>query len=445
MVKRLNSKGLRFKEAFDAFLAQDRDDGADVSAVVRDIISAVRTDGLAAVQRYTKEFDGFELTDENIAISAEEIDRAEAACEPEDLAALDFAAARIRSYHEKQLPSDVRYTDDAGVTLGWRWTCVDAAGLYAPGGRAAYPSSVLMNAIPAKVAGVGRLAMATPTPAREGAQTINRPHSRPGGEMNPLVLAAAKRAGIDEIYRIGGAQSIAALAFGAGPIAPVDVIAGPGNAYVAEAKRQVFGHVGIDSVAGPSEILVVADGENDPSWIAADLLSQAEHDPSSQSVLITDDAGFADRVSAAVDEQLAASPRRKVAEAAWNNNSAIIVVASLEDAPALVDRIAPEHLELAVDDPEILLAKVRHAGAIFLGRHTPEAVGDYVAGPDHVLPTAQAARYASGLSVMDFMKRTSIICCDEAALQKIGPAAARLADAEGLPSHAKSVRVRLKD
>jgi histidinol dehydrogenase len=430
MVKRMNSVDAGFKQAFDAFIAQDREGGADVAAVVRDIIAAVRADGLAAVKTYTQKFDGFALTDDNLAVSADEIDRAEAACDADDLAALDFAAARIRSYHERQMPSDERYTDDMGVTLGWRWTCVDAAGLYAPGGRAAYPSSVLMNAIPAKVAGVRRLAMATPAP---------------NGEMSPLVLAAAKRAGIDEIYRIGGAQGIAALAFGAGAIAPVDVIVGPGNAYVAEAKRQVFGYVGIDSVAGPSEILVVADAKNDPAWIAADLLSQAEHDPSSQSVLITDDGGFADKVSAMVDEQLAASPRKQIAEAAWNNNSAIIVVSSLVYAPALVDRIAPEHLELAVGDPETLLANVRHAGAIFLGRHTPEAVGDYVAGPDHVLPTARAARYASGLSVMDFMKRTSIIGCDAAALVKIGPAAARLADAEGLPSHAKSVRVRLKE
>jgi histidinol dehydrogenase len=429
MVKRMNSADAGFKEAFDAFIAQDREVGADVAAVVRDIIKAVRADGLTALKTYTQKFDGFALTDDNIAVSAEEIDRAEAACDADDLAALDFAATRIRSYHERQMPRDERYIDDMGVTLGWRWTCVDAAGLYAPGGRAAYPSSVLMNAIPAKVAGVGRLAMATPAPK---------------GEMNPLVLAAAKRAGIDEIYRIGGAQGIAALAFGAGAIAPVDVIVGPGNAYVAEAKRQVFGHVGIDSVAGPSEILVVADAKNNPEWIAADLLSQAEHDPSSQSILITDDGGFADKVSAMVDEQLAASPRKQIAEAAWNNNSAIIVVSSLVYAPALVDRIAPEHLELAVDDPETLLANVRHAGAIFLGRLTPEAVGDYVAGPDHVLPTARAARYASGLSVMDFMKRTSIIGCDAAALAKIGPAAARLADAEGLASHAKSVRVRLK-
>jgi histidinol dehydrogenase len=434
MAKRMNSVDAGFKQAFDAFIAQDREGGADVAAVVRDIIAAVRADGLAAVKTYTRKFDGFELTDAAIRVSAEEIDRAEAVCDADDLAALDFAAARIRSYHERQMPRDERYTDDMGVTLGWRWTCVDAAGLYAPGGRAAYPSSVLMNAIPAKVAGVARLAMATPVPG-----------NAPNGEMNPLVLAAAKRAGIDEIYRIGGAQGIAALAFGAGAIASVDVIVGPGNAYVAEAKRQVFGHVGIDSVAGPSEILVVADGKNNPEWIAADLLSQAEHDPSSQSVLITDDRGFADKVSAAVDEQLTTSPRREIAEAAWNNNSAIIVVSSFVYAPALVDCIAPEHLELAVDDPETMLAKVRHAGAVFLGRLTPEAVGDYVAGPDHVLPTARAARYASGLSVMDFMKRTSIIGCDAAALAKIGPAAARLADAEGLASHAKSVRVRLKE
>ncbi len=430
MVLRLDNASSDFVTAFDAFIAKDRDDGADVSTVVCDVIANVRELGITAVNEFTAKFDGFSLTDENLRVAPDEIDRAEAACDADDLKALDFAARRIRAYHERQLPADERYTDDQGVMLGWRWTSVDAAGLYAPGGRAAYPSSVLMNAIPAKVAGVARLAMVTPAPK---------------GEMNPLVLAAAKRAGIDEIYRIGGAQAIAALAYGAGPIAPVDVIVGPGNAYVAEAKRQVFGTVGIDSVAGPSEILVVADGKNDPKWIAADLLSQAEHDPSSQSVLITNDAAFADKVAEAVREQLGASPRREIAEAAWNDNSAIIIVASLDDASALVDKIAPEHLELAIDDPESMLEKVRHAGAIFLGRHTPEAVGDYVAGPDHVLPTARAARYASGLSVLDFMKCTSIIGCDEAALKNIGPQAARLADAEGLPSHAKSVRVRLKE
>ncbi|PQA86774.1 histidinol dehydrogenase [Hyphococcus luteus] len=429
MAQRLDSSDSGFAAAFDAFIAKDRDGGADVSAVVRDVIADIRKDGMDALKSYTSKFDGFELGEDNLRVTAAEIDKAEAECDKDDLKALDFAAARIRAYHEKQIPSDVRYKDDDGVTLGWRWTAVDAAGLYAPGGRAAYPSSVLMNAIPAKVAGVSRLAMVTPAP---------------GGDMNPLVLAAAKRAGIDEIYRIGGAQAVAALAYGAGPIAPVDVIVGPGNAYVAEAKRQVFGQVGIDSVAGPSEILVVSDGKSDPNWIAADLLSQAEHDPSSQSVLITDDAGFADRVEEAVRSQLAESPRREIAEAAWNDNSAIIIVSSLEEAPALVDRIAPEHLELAVDDPDALLNKVRHAGAIFLGRHAPEAIGDYVAGPDHVLPTARAARYASGLSVLDFMKRSSIIGCDETALSKLGPEAARLADAEGLPAHAKSVRVRLK-
>lgn len=430
MVRRLNTTDADFAAEFGAFLAKDRDGGADVSAVVREVIAAVRAKGFDALKTYTAKFDGFELTDASLRVTAAEIDAAEASCDQDDLAALDYAAKRIRSYHEKQIPSDVRYTDDEGVTLGWRWTAVDAAGLYAPGGRAAYPSSVLMNAIPARVAGVSRLAMATPAP---------------NGEMNPLVLAAAKRAGIDEVYRIGGAQAVAALAYGAGPIKPVDVIVGPGNAYVAEAKRQVFGTVGIDSVAGPSEILVVSDGKSDANWIAADLLSQAEHDPSSQSVLITDDAAFADKVEQAVKAQLTESPRRAIAEAAWTENSAIIVVGSLAEAPAIVDAIAPEHLELAVDDPEALLNKVRHAGAIFLGRHAPEAIGDYVAGPDHVLPTARAARYASGLSVLDFMKRTSIIGCDETALAKIGPQAVRLADAEGLPSHAKSVRVRLKD
>lgn len=430
MAQRLNTADAGFAAAFDAFLAKDRDGGADVSAVVREVIAEVRAKGLDALKVYTSKFDKFDLTDASLQVTLAEIDAAEASCDKDDLAALDYAAKRIRAYHERQIPSDVRYTDDEGVTLGWRWTAVDAAGLYAPGGRAAYPSSVLMNAIPAKVAGVARLAMVTPAP---------------NGEMNPLVLAAAKRAGIDEVYRIGGAQAVAALAYGAGPISPVDVIVGPGNAYVAEAKRQVFGQVGIDSVAGPSEILVVSDGKSDPNWIAADLLSQAEHDPSSQSVLITDDAAFADRVEAAVKAQLAENPRRKIAEAAWTENSAIIIVSSLAAAPALVDRIAPEHLELAVDDPEALLNTVRHAGAIFLGRHAPEAIGDYVAGPDHVLPTARAARYASGLSVLDFMKRTSIIGCDEKAVAKLGPAAARLADAEGLPAHAKSVRARLKD
>lgn len=430
MARRFRSSDNSFDAVFAAFVEEQRDAGDDVADAVRAIIAAVRKEGFGAVARYTKDFDRLDLTEETAAVSAREIDAAEALCDAEDLAALDLAAARIRSYHEKQMPQDMRYTDDTGVELGWRWTSVDAAGLYAPGGRAAYPSSVLMNAIPAKVAGVSRLAMVTPAP---------------DGEMNPLVLAAAKRAGIDAVYRIGGAQAVAALAFGAAPIQPVDVIVGPGNAYVAEAKRQVFGRVGIDAVAGPSEILVVADAKNDPDWIAADLLSQAEHDPSSQSILITDDEAFADRVAARVDAQVAASPRRAVADAAWRDNSAIIVVDNFDAAPALVDALAPEHLELAVDDPDALAAKIRHAGAIFLGRHTPEAVGDYIAGPDHVLPTARTARFASGLSVMNFLKRTSLIGCDERALRAVGPAGARLADAEGLPSHAASIRLRLGD
>ena len=429
MARRLNTTDASFDTDFDAFLALDRDGGADVTAAVATIVAAVRAEGFGAVQSYTKTFDKFDIDAQSVCVDADEADRMAATCDPDDIAALEFAAARIRTYHEKQIPQDMRYKDEAGVTLGWRWTSVDAAGLYAPGGRAAYPSSVLMNAIPAQVAGVKRLVMTTPTP---------------NGEANPLVFAAARIAGVEEIYRIGGAQAIAALAYGAGPIAPVDVIVGPGNAYVAEAKRQVFGRVGIDSVAGPSEILVVADNKNDPAWIAADLLSQAEHDPSSQSILITDDAAFADAVAVAVDDQLKMSARAEIAGAAWRENSAIIVVSNLDACAPLVDAIAPEHLELAVDDPEALLAKIRHAGAVFLGRYTPEATGDYVAGPDHVLPTARAARYASGLSVMDFLKRTSIIGCDERALAQIGPAAARLADAEGLPSHAQSIRVRLK-
>ena len=418
-----------FETAFQTFVQKSRDSDEDVSGAVAGVIADVRKRGVEAVIDYTRRFDGFTPTPETILVTSAEIEAAEAACEADLLEALSFAAKRITAYHEKQRPEDLSYTDDVGVSLGWRWTPVDAAGLYAPGGRAAYPSSVLMNAVPAKVAGVKRLGMVTPTP---------------GGEINPAVLAAAKIAGVDEIYRIGGAQAVAALAFGAHPIDPVDVIVGPGNAYVAEAKRQVFGHVGIDSVAGPSEILVVADGKNNPAWIAADLLSQAEHDPSSQSILITDDADFADRVAVEAAEQITASPRREVTQAAWDNNSAIIVVADLvSEAPPLVDRIAPEHLELAVDDPQAMAAHIRHAGAIFLGRHTPEAVGDYVAGPDHVLPTGGGARFASGLSVLDFMKRTSIIGCDPGSLAAIGPSAARLADAEGLPAHAHSIRVRL--
>ncbi len=428
MAKRFTTNETDFEAAFGAFVAKNRSGEESVAGDVAAIIAEIRSRGFSALADFTQRFDRFAPTEKTVQIAPEEIEEAERSCEPDVIDALRFAADRIRSFHERQKPENHFYTDQKGVRLGWRWTPVDAAGLYAPGGRAAYPSSVLMNAIPAKVAGARRLAMATPTP---------------GGEIKPAVLAAARIAGVDEIYRIGGAQAIAALAFGAGPVAPVDVIVGPGNAYVAEAKRQVFGHVGVDSVAGPSEILVVADAQNDPEWIAADLLSQAEHDPSSQSVLITDDADFADAVAACAQRQIDASPRAAITRAAWENNSCIVVVSGLGEAPRIVDLVAPEHLELAVADPDALVADIRHAGAIFLGRHTPEAVGDYVAGPDHVLPTAGGARFASGLSVLDFMKRTSLIGCDAASLARIGPAAARLADAEGLPAHAQSVRLRL--
>ena len=342
--------------------------------------------------------------------------------------ALELAAARITAYHREQRPADRDGVDAAGVRLGARWRAVDAAGLYVPGGRAAYPSTVLMNALPARVAGVERVVMTVPTP---------------GGEANPLVLAAAELAGVDEVWRIGGAQAIAALAFGTGRIAAVDVVVGPGNAWVAEAKRQLYGVVGIDMVAGPSEIVVVADGANDPDWIAADLLSQAEHDPTAQSILFTDDAPFADAVTQAVERQMDRLATGATARTAWERNGAVIVVRDLDASAALVDRLAPEHLELAVADPEPLFARVRHAGSIFLGRHTPEAVGDYVAGPNHVLPTGRRARFASGLSVTDFMKRTSFIACDPHSLRAIGPAAAALAHAEGLPAHAASIEVRL--
>jgi histidinol dehydrogenase len=353
---------------------------------------------------------------------------AEAQCPAETLKALDVAARRIEDYHRRQIPKDETYTDDIGAKLGWRWTALDSVGLYVPGGTASYPSSVLMNAIPARVAGVARIVMVTPAS---------------GGKLNPLVLAAAKRAGIAEIYRIGGAQAVAALAYGTQTIAPVDKIVGPGNAYVAAAKREVFGIVGIDSIAGPSEILVIADAANDPDWIAADLLSQAEHDASSQIILITDDAAFADKVSAAVDRALATLPRKAIASTSWKDFGGIVVVAKLEDGCELANRIAPEHLELAVENPEALLKRVRHAGAIFLGRNTPEAMGDYIAGPNHVLPTARTARFSSGLSVLDFVKRTTLLSLSREAINEIGPAAVALAEAEGLDAHASSVAARL--
>jgi len=429
MARIVMTQAADFEAAINTLLSLKRESAADVDEAVAAIVRAVRKDGDGALIELTRRFDGHEIDAQNLRIDQAEIEAAEDDCEPALLDALDLAARRIAAFHQRQLPADERYTDDTGTELGWRWTPVDAAGLYVPGGLAAYPSSVLMNAIPARVAGVGRLVMTVPTPR---------------GQVNPLVLAAAKRAGVDEVYRIGGAQAIAAMAYGTQTLSPVDVIVGPGNAYVAAAKRQVFGRVGIDSVAGPSEIMVVADARNDPAWIAADLLSQAEHDPSSQSILITDDRKFAEAVLVAAEEQIAQSPRRDITRAAWDDNSAVIVTESIEAAPAIINRFAPEHLELAVDEPEALLPAIRHAGAIFLGRHTPEAIGDYVAGPDHVLPTAQAARYASGLSVLDFMKRTTLTRCTPASLRAIGPAAARLADAEGLPAHARSVRIRLE-
>ena len=425
----LDTRDAGFADAFTFLVDGRREAAADVARDVATIIRAVRDDGEAAIRAFTQKLDRHDLSETGWRIEPATCAAAYDALDPQLRDALDLAATRIRAYHERQKPTDTDYVDEAGVRLGARWRGVDAAGIYVPGGRAAYPSSLLMNAIPAKVAGVERLVMVTPTP---------------DGEINPLVLAAAHLAGVDEVWRIGGAQAIAALAYGAGRIAPVDVVTGPGNAWVAEAKRQVYGVVGIDMVAGPSEIVVVADARNDPQWTAADLLSQAEHDTTTQSILFTDDADYARRVAQAVDEELAILPTATVARAAWDANGAIIVVESLEAACPLVDRLAPEHLQLAVDDPQSLFDKVRHAGSVFLGRHTPEAIGDYVAGPNHVLPTGRRARFASGLSVLDFMKRTSFLGLDEAALAKLGPATVALAHAEGLPAHARSVALRLR-
>lgn len=428
MATRLDARDPDFESAFRRLLKANRETGVDVDDAVRAILSDVRERGDAAVIDYTSKFDQFDLTPETLAFSADDIAGAREQCSSDVLDALEIAVARITDYHQRQVPDDLDYTDDAGVRLGYRWTPLQAAGLYVPGGTAAYPSSVLMNALPAKIAGVERLAMVVPTP---------------NGEINPLVLAAAAIAGIDEIYRIGGAQAIGALAYGTETIACVDKIVGPGNAYVAAAKRQVFGAVGIDMVAGPSEILVLADGANDPAWTAADLISQAEHDTAAQSILITDDAGFADAVQTAIDGLLDTLPRAEIAAASWRDFGAMIVIGDLADAIPLIDRIAPEHLEIATDDPDALAAQVRNAGAIFLGRYAPEALGDYVAGPNHVLPTARSARFSSGLGVLDFFKRTSIIGCDADALAKIGPAAVSLATAEGLDAHGLSVKIRL--
>ena len=419
-----------FEQTFRAIVDDRRDGDADIAGRVSAILKDVRSNGDAVLARLTKQFDDYSLaSDDDWTVSAETCQQAFEGLEPALRDALVTAADRIRAYHEAQLPKDRDYTDDAGVRLGARWQPVEAAGLYVPGGRAAYPSSLLMNAIPAKVAGVDRLAVVTPTP---------------NGQINPLVLAAAHVAGIDEIWRVGGAHAVAALAYGTEKIKRVDVITGPGNAYVAEAKRQLYGVVGIDMVAGPSEILVIADADNNPDWIAADLLSQAEHDPNAQSILITDDKAFAMQVEDRVDVQSAMLSTSSVAQASWNDHGVIIVVDDLAQSIRLANELAAEHVELAVADPAPLFDGIRHAGSIFIGRYAPEAVGDYVAGPNHVLPTGRRARFSSGLSVLDFMKRSSFIQLDEAALKVIGPAAVALAEAEGLPAHAESIKARLK-
>ncbi|MDE2403244.1 MAG: histidinol dehydrogenase [Sphingomonadales bacterium] len=426
---RLSTRDPGFDKAFRRLVRDRRESESDVARDVALILDDVRVRGDAALAEYTARFDGHALaSDDDWRITPEACAAAFAALDPDLRAALETAAARIRAYHAAQLPENRDYTDATGTRLGAVWRAVDAAGLYVPGGRAAYPSSLLMNAIPAKVAGVQRLVVTTPTPR---------------GVVNPLVLAAAHLAGVDEIWRVGGAQAVAALAHGTGRIKPVDVVTGPGNAFVAEAKRQLYGVVGIDMVAGPSEILVIADGRNNADWIAADLLSQAEHDPAAQSILITDDPVFADDVADRVGVELAMLKTQKVATESWNTHGVIIEVASLDEAPALANALAAEHVEIATDDPEPLFRAIRHAGSVFLGRMTPEAVGDYVAGPNHVLPTGRRARFASGLSVLDFMKRTSFIQLSDAALREIGPAAVALAHAEGLPAHARSVELRL--
>ena len=428
-MRRLSASDPGFAEAFAALVEDRRESSSDVARDVTAILADVRARGDVALAELTAKFDGHPLdSDDDWRFTAQACREAFDGLDARLRAALELAAGRIWAYHAAQKPTDRDHMDADGVRLGARWRAVDAAGLYIPGGRAAYPSSLLMNAIPAKVAGVERLVVVTPTPK---------------GLVNPLVLAAAHLAGVDEVWRIGGAQAVGALAYGTQRIRPVDVVTGPGNAWVAEAKRQLYGVVGIDMVAGPSEILVIADGANDPEWIAADLLSQAEHDPVAQSILITDDAGFADRVEAAVAAELATLASAKVAGASWADYGVIITVGDLGEAPALANALAAEHVEIAVDEPEALFDAIRHAGSIFLGRHTPEAVGDYVAGPNHVLPTGRRARFASGLSVLDFMKRTSFIQLDEAALAAIGPAAQALAEAEGLPAHARSVSIRL--
>lgn len=431
MTTTLSTLQPNFTLKFDRIVEARREADSDVAGQVTDILRAVKARGDDALLDYTQRFDGYTLgEDSDWSISRERCEQAYRDLPGELRDALELAAARIRAYHEAQLPENRDYIDAAGVRLGAIWRPVDAAGLYVPGGRAAYPSSLLMNAIPARVAGVERLVVVTPTPK---------------GQSNPMVLAAAHIAGVDEIWRVGGAQAVGALAYGTQRIRPVDVVTGPGNAWVAEAKRQLYGVVGIDMVAGPSEILVIADGTNDPDWIAADLLSQAEHDPTSQSILITDDAGFARQVEDCIDLQISVLATGKTARASWDAHGVIIIVNDLlAEAPALANRLAAEHVELAVDNAEDFMRLIRHAGSIFLGRMTPEAVGDYVAGPNHVLPTGRRARFSSGLSVLDFMKRTSFLGLDDASFAALGPAAATLAHAEGLPAHAKSVELRIK-
>ncbi|MEM7748355.1 MAG: histidinol dehydrogenase [Pseudomonadota bacterium] len=428
MAQRLTITDPDFSDQFATFLASKREVSEDVDAAARAIIESVKAHGDKAVIELSQKFDHVDLDELGIRVSGEEVERAFADADPETIAALEFAHQRITSYHDRQRPGDDSFTDNVGAVLGSRWTAVESVGLYVPGGLASYPSSVLMNAVPAKVAGVPRVVMVVPSPR---------------GELNPLVLAAAKIAGVDEIYRVGGAQAIAALAYGTETIAPVAKIVGPGNAYVAAAKRQVFGVVGIDSIAGPSEVLVIADDDNDPEWIAADLLAQAEHDTAAQSILMTDNAEFATRVEQAVGRQLSELPRGDIASASWRDFGATIVLEELDQAPALADRIAAEHLEIAAADGEAISAKIRNAGAIFLGKYTPEVIGDYVAGSNHVLPTARSARFSSGLGVLDFMKRTSILRLSEEALSALAPAAMTIAENEGLDAHRRSVEIRL--
>ncbi|HTW51658.1 MAG TPA: histidinol dehydrogenase [Stellaceae bacterium] len=428
MVLKLDTRDRGFETAFAALLAAKRETDSDVDDAVAAIIDGVQKRGDTALVDYTNRFDRVNLTAAQLRLSPREIADAAAKAPAETVAALKLAAERIDSFHRRQLPQSLDYVDGVGVRLGMEWRPLASAGLYVPGGTAAYPSSVLMNALPAKVAGVGRLVMVAPAP---------------DGQLNPLVMAAASLCGIDEIYRVGGAQAVAALAYGTATIAPVDKIVGPGNAYVAAAKRRVFGRVGIDMIAGPSEILVVADNSNDPAWIAADLLSQAEHDVSAQAILVADDVEFAKTVEEEIDNHLKRLPRASIARQSWETNGAILIVRDWEEAVTLVDRVAPEHLELAVDQPEALAKRIRHAGAMFLGRYAPEAVGDYIAGPNHVLPTARSARFASGLSVFDFLKRTTFVGCDADGLAALAPAAIRLAEAEGLDAHALSLSIRL--